>query len=455
MKAFEARGSFFLPTDPKSQVPGTLSLLADRGLILSLAGTLGAEGLSSRSIDSAVPLVHGIVSGGIGSAATIWDVQVQSSSRTSSGLVFEESRIGQAILGPSHLPLEPRFGGGQVIVEGFEEWLEWDAIVSNRSKMAASPNALSFQIRPEQAVAISAPGFEALKIRQIARVTESRQSMEATVRIAFEATTEVAVPVDWWLRSFVSPMRNFVAFLVGSPQRVDEISLFKPEGRRAPAVFRLLADLIEPDERALRRRRPSFLSSQGVDIGLILERWLAFSERHPEFCAVYFGSRFRPEPFVEQRLDSTITALSLLLGSTPKDVALANSVSQEIERLLPEEVARLIGPTSLDLAFPTSLAESIAKLQPVIEPMTQKPPEAFVSEVLKARRFVRTREASLLEEGAGDLFWVNEILQLLVVALVYIEIGIPVEVVRQSLESHPLRDYIVAGRRRKMTPEGD
>lgn len=440
MKAFEARGYWYLPTAPDDKVAGTLRFSQEDGICLSLTGSL--SDFSSLGKPASYPMVHGVVSQSpYGKCFTLLECHQSHQTIGMPGITTEEIWADRAYASRVLLSEEDlRFDAFRVSLAGLLHWLGISGVRHTRGREDGARHLNLEYIQP--------PSIEAA-----ARGKPLRIGFDCSLShgdSGFALREDAWIYVDGLSRlaedqigaEYLHPLLNFFAFATDGPGVVEEYALFRDaftehQSEYDTPIYVLRQPLYVPRE-ASRREFPHDMLFTYQDVNGsfpdMLNRWFEFSRKFDALCAVYFSSLYRPGAYVEDRFLNPIRALVFYFQESQSASEGVQGVRQraiaELQMLLhlTEETWLSQSVSSeAEIMFPVSLFRALEEHQHLMKPLIGDNSRAFVDAVLAKLSAINRRDGRMTRDplDGADLYWTSERLRVLLKACILEEIGIP------------------------------
>jgi len=431
MKLFRASGLWFRADEPENRVAGTLRF-SESGLRLKLLG--GFQGGWSPDAQW-----YGIIQGVVGNSpygefVSLYDCFQTSKSLGSQGIGSETIRCGRAYMGDDYL---------------FEEDAEIRSISLTTSFLydwarTKDVNELKFSLPPWNEVGIQNGFPEPVRFDiddAIVLVVVSYSSHSSTRAAGIRATSSISITPRTTLRAraiagkFVQRFCDLLSFATDRPNAVEEVTLTQTKGTGVSKRHHLLYDRIFrlQDERSgLYEGDMLFSLIEAIEAGLnIFQGWLDFTNKHAEFCTVYFASLYAEPKYLDEKFQRMISAFTLLCGSlsdaTPQTIQFVEDISRTFNKSFTDKDRLLLChllPTppkvQLTLDMRRLLEEHARLMGQVISDFDE-----FVMAVSTTLRYIETREEpqghSKLE--GAKLHYAMQKIRLLIKILVLGQLG--------------------------------
>ncbi len=330
MKGFTARGTWWLPEDDTTRVPGELRLSSEE-FSLTLEGTLlhppapVPEMTFSTFFESVSrPVVLGRTSAW--DRTTLLDCEGQIP--VLPGEVKSTTWIPTAALQGIHLQTadEAAFDIVQLQHAHLHEWAGGGGVEHTIATEEGSSRVRRVELAAERAVLASFEVDDA-RVELISSPAFSASSLEASVAMGTVWRVEPRAALTWreMFNRWVVPLRDLVSFVALKPSDIDEVRVHVASGdEHAWAI--LLLRLLELDREKLPRRLIAsemlFTSTKlpnGLEDGVA--RWLTLRNRYSTVIALLLGVDAAPFMFDDQKFLSLTQAAEILhvirIGSTP------------------------------------------------------------------------------------------------------------------------------------------
>jgi hypothetical protein len=435
MRDFSANGLWFLDEEPENRVAGTLRY-SDRGLQLRLMGgfkegwTPGSEGY---------PLIRGVVSKNpYGDFVTLMDCFTTRRNLSSAGIGTETIQGNRAIVGDSHLPPDhAAFEAAEVSLSYLTDWYARTGFIREITQGSGFEVGIRYR-KPELTRFVI--GDAELSLGLFVRSNESAHGASVIEEARCSIRPVANMTVKDVQNAFVQPLQDLLSFATDTPNSVEEFELL---GEKVPhgqmERHRRYHYLYRPVLR-LRRKRDHLFSSDMIftfeeaqDAGLnIFERWIQFTKRHEAFCTVYFSSLYAPPKFLDERLQTLMSAFSLLATSPGEASERMTGFVEELDgrledRFTEEErsLLRHVMPISPELEMPFRLSKLLEEHRPLMRQIIGDDLKGFVRSVCRTLEFVKRRVTAdgLAPLQGNELYLAMQKLRVLIKVMILTELG--------------------------------
>jgi hypothetical protein len=234
---------------------------------------------------------------------------------------------------------------------------------------------------------------------------------------------------------FVQRLCDLLSFATDRPNAVEEVALTQTKGTRISKGHHLLYDRIFrlKDERSgLYKGDMLFSLSDVIEADLnIFQGWLDFTNKHAEFCTVYFASLYAQPRNLDEKFQRLISAFTLLCGSlseaTPQTIQFVEDISRTFhksftdkDRLLLYHLLPTPPKVQMTLDMRRLLEEHSRLMGQVVGDF-----DKFVMAVSTTLRYIETREEPQGHpkfEGA-ELYYAMQKIRVLIKILVLGQLG--------------------------------
>jgi ApeA N-terminal domain 1 len=201
---------------------------------------------------------------------------------------------------------------------------------------------------------------------------------------------------------FVQRFCDLLSFATDRPNAVEEVALTQTKDTGISKEHHLLYDRIFrlKDERSgLYEGDMLFSLNEAIEMSLnIFQEWLNFTNKHTEFCTVYFASLYAQPRYLDEKFQRLISAFTLLCGSlsepTPPTIQFVEDMRRTFDksftdkdRLLLYHLLPTLPKVQMTLDMRRLLEEHARLMGQVISDFDE-----FVMAVSATLRYIETRE---------------------------------------------------------------
>jgi hypothetical protein len=432
-------GLWWLPEQPGTTVGGVLTFSNRKPILLSLIGSLGP-------IESfGQPVSHSVILGVTKNSkfVTLLNCQKTGGQLSAPGYISEEYSPRTVLVGGHFQAAEEvKFHCLQVKYENLAEWIGVSGFTLAPTPDQEGKYQFSYSFPPRLTAKTTKGDVTVEYTLQQSGDRLSEMRMRQFVSLKIE--TGVDMGLDDWHTQFLQPIQNLLTLGMGEPTRATELIGFSPtvtsesdKGAQETPVEILYRQISERSDQR-RRLAPEMLFTLS-DIADVFEQtmegWLRVAEDLDSVCNLFFGTRYAPQMYVQQRFLSMAQAAESYHRRRIRNAVLGEQdhqrrMSAVLESTPPEHRVWLqdLLAYSNEPRFAARIRELFSRTARVLDPLLPKK-KKFVSTVVASRNYYTHYDTSLRDRAAHGtkLFFVAEVLSVVVQACLLAEMGISYE----------------------------
>lgn len=439
---FKADGLWFLPTEPDKQVAGSLSY-SENGIRLALSGSFGDAWAGLQSLR--FPEIRGLVNESPGGKLfTLLDCMCSRLSVSTPGFAIQTYDATRAYFGEQFLDEADRlFTGFAVAFRELPAWHKKSNISSHLDKIGPHRFRLSITFETPEPAPLA---FGDCEVELSSKWSNERVKQgSAIVELPYLAIRALhPSSLNEIIAEYVRPLEQFIAFAVGRPNPIVELTLFRLQETQTsspPLAYRVIQrQLVEPVETEVNARDVLFTYTDALQARTdFLAQWLQFFKLHREFCNSYYAHLASHSEFIDQRFLAVMRHFELYFRSVgpARDAAPVGLALDLIKQMADTELwLEYSLPDEYEVRLPWSLMAVLEANADLMAPVVGRSLVSFVNDVVVAARYWKTRvprdKKDILDRGR--LLQAIECLSLLLRICVLRELGFESEWVKTVVE---------------------
>ena len=434
MDSFEYTGRWWLPSDPNTEVSGTVSYSGEDGILLDLVGTLDELGAKEWH-----PLVLGLMRDEARFVTLVGCRRARlhvafpgfTSERFRAATVYV-SRYGPHF---THVD-ELRFRKVEVQYDHLPEWAGITGFQEHSYEDEHGRQRYRFEfVRPEPVVATTESGIVSVGFGFGYRGSVLREvSLSQSVSILIEVPEPLSFE-DLYLR-FIQPFRNLLTLATGKPNWTTNVEVRVENGSssRPSQVFFRTGHCQPTAKKGLPLSDMLFsLSDIGADFEVVVARWLSVAQDLDSVSNLFFGVQYSPEMYLEHQFLNLVQAAEVYHRRRVGNEALKRDEYKRRRKLVLESAPSgckqwLKGQLSNEPHLEQRIKELTDETGAVLLPLVREAGQ-FAKRVARTRNYLTHYNPQLRSRAVQDarLYELTRSLSFLIQACFLRELGLSAE----------------------------
>ena len=449
MEYFKASGRWHPFDEPENIVAGTLEYDSN-GIHLNLLGSFHQGFFTDPET---FPLIHGLVKDcPYGAFVTLPECYSVGTGFNMVAIRSQEIRCTRAGIGNFHLSEGlSRFKSLELAFSHLTEWAGRGGLHAEWRLPDLKTYTASYHKQPGTSFTF---GDKTLFLGYQFNASETLGSVSLTesARLVIEPVGDLS-PTSLG-EEHVRLFQNFISFATDRPNQVDQIAYrAEKDDGGGTAMLNLIYDPIfqlKGEKKRLGPHEMLYTHEDSTAAGLnVFRNWYDFSERHPEFCTVYFGHMYAEPKYLDEKFAKTLVAFRFLCmspeGASENTRRFLAASEAALNANFSEEERRLLGhvlPTEAEVEMPLALLAKLRENAGFMGQVIDDFPN-FVRSVADTLMFIDRRVEGDRPSLEGEaLYYAMEKIRMLMKIIILEEIGFVEDKVKFMVDRNKFMNHL-------------